>query len=149
MSKLQEVDVKVLNNKAKLPTRGSAEAAGYDLYACIDEDVVIQPGTCKKIGTGLSIALPNGYCGCLFPRSGLATKQGLRLSNCVGLADSDYRGEYIISLYNDSDVDQTITPGMRIAQLVIMPYLAVEFNIVDELDSTERGSGGFGSTGTN
>ena len=85
MSKLPEVDVKILNNKAKLPTRGSEQAAGYDLYACLDEDVVIQPGTCKKIGTGLSIALPNGYFGAILARSGLALKQGLRPANCIGM----------------------------------------------------------------
>ncbi len=141
------VHIKKLNKKAIIPTRGSEYAAGYDLYACINEDVTIAPHETVKIGTGLSIAVPNGYFGAIFARSGLAAKSGLRPANCVGVADSDYRGEYIVALHNDSDQVRTVSCGDRIAQLVILPFLAVEFVETDELDKTERGTGGFGSTG--
>lgn len=142
------ISVKKLNSSAHLPTRGSEYAAGYDLYACIDTDTVtIQPHTTQKIGTGLAIAVPDGYFGAIFARSGIAAKKGLRPANCVGVADSDYRGEYIVALHNDSDIAQTIENGERIAQLVIMPFLSAEFVEADELDNTERGAGGFGSTG--
>ena len=146
---LLEIKIKKIKNNAIIPTRGSDYAAGYDLYACIDEDVRVYAGETVKIGTGLSIAIPDGYFGAIFARSGLATKEGLRPANCVGVCDSDYRGEYIIALHNDSAVMRTIEPGERIAQLVVMPYLAVNFVETDELDETNRGSGGFGSTGTN
>lgn len=142
------VQIKKLKNSATIPTRGSEYAAGYDLYACIDtESVSIAPHTTEKIGTGLSIAVPNGYFGAIFARSGLAAKEGLRPANCVGVADSDYRGEYIVALHNDTDSEKTIKNGDRIAQLVIMPYLEVGFLETDTLDETGRGSGGFGSTG--
>ncbi len=141
------VHIKKLNEKAVIPTRGSEYAAGYDLYACINEDVTIAPHETVKIGTGLSIAVPNGYFGAIFARSGLAAKSGLRPANCVGVADSDYRGEYIVALHNDSDQVRTVSCGDRIAQLVILPFLAVEFVEAQELDETERGTGGFGSTG--
>ena len=108
---------------------------------------MIKPHTTEKIGTGLAIAVPEGYFGAIFARSGLATKQGLRPANCVGVADSDYRGEYIVALHNDSDTEQVVGCNERIAQLVIMPYLAVEFEETDNLSETERGAGGFGSTG--
>lgn len=143
-----EIKIKKLCEKAILPSRGSAAAAGYDLYACLDtESVEIAPHTTVKIGTGLSIAVPDGYFGAIFARSGLAAKEGLRPANCVGVADSDYRGEYIVALHNDGETVRTVKSGDRIAQLVIMPYLAVEFEEVEELDQTERGAGGFGSTG--
>ncbi len=142
-----KINVKKLNPAATLPTRGSEQAAGYDLYACIgDGEVVIKSGETKKIGTGLSFSLPEGYFGAIFARSGLAAK-GLRPANCVGVADSDYRGEYIVALHNDSVSDMTVANGDRIAQLVVMPYLSVEFNETDELDETLRGTAGFGSTG--
>ena len=141
------IQVKKLKENANLPTRGSAYAAGYDLYACLDEAVTVEAGATVKIGTGLSIAVPEGYFGAIFARSGLATKEGLRPANCVGVADSDYRGEYIVALHNDSAVARTVTPGERIAQLVIMPFLAVDFEEVRNLEETERGEGGFGSTG--
>lgn len=141
-----KVGISKLKPNAILPTRGSAFAAGYDLYACLDEDVTVEAGTVAKIGTGLSVEVPNGYFGGIFARSGLATKQGLRPANCVGVADSDYRGEYIVALYNDSDTAKTVRHGDRIAQLVILPYLECEFE-ERELSETERGSGGFGSTG--
>ena len=141
------IQVKKLKDNAQLPSRGSAYAAGYDLYACLDEAITIASGETVKVGTGLSIAVPEGYFGAIFARSGLAAKEGLRPANCVGVADSDYRGEYIVALHNDSSVTRTVTPGERIAQLVIMPFLSVTFEEAQELDATERGEGGFGSTG--
>lgn len=142
-----KIEIKRLNDLAVIPKRGSDQAAGYDLYAAIPEAVTINPHTTVKVGTGLAIAVPDGYFGAIFARSGLAAKQGLRPANCVGVADSDYRGEYIVALHNDSDTEQTIAPGERIAQLVVMPYLPVEFEEKDELSETKRGDGGFGSTG--
>ena len=146
---LLDIKIKKLKNNAIIPTRGSAYAAGYDLYACLDESVRIYAGETVKIGTGLSIAIPDGYFGAIFARSGLATKEGLRPANCVGVADSDYRGEYIVALHNDSSAMRIINPGDRIAQLVVMPYLSANFIETNELDQTDRGTGGFGSTGTN
>lgn len=142
-----KINIKKLNENAIIPTRGSEGAAGVDLYACTSSSIVIMPHNTVKIGTGLAIELPYGYFGAIFARSGLATKQGLRPSNCVGVCDEDYRGEYVVALHNDTDEPQTINPMERIAQLVVMPYLPVEFNEVDELNETERGTGGFGSTG--
>lgn len=142
-----KIQIKKLKENAIIPTRGSDRAAGYDLYACLENEVTIGAGETVKIGTGLSIAVPEGYFGAIFARSGLAAKEGLRPANCVGVADSDYRGEYIVALHNDSAISRMVTPGERIAQLVVMPYLSVEFEEVDSLDETERGAGGFGSTG--
>lgn len=142
-----KIEIKKLNENAVIPTRGSEQAAGYDLYAATTEPITIPAHETVKIGTGLAIAVPDGYFGAIFARSGLAAKQGLRPANCVGVADSDYRGEYIVALHNDTDFQQTISPKERIAQLVVMPYLAVEFEEKDELSETERGAGGFGSTG--
>jgi dUTP pyrophosphatase len=142
-----KIKVKKLKDNAKIPTRGSKYAAGYDLYACIDEEVTIAPHKTEKIGTGLSVAVPEGYFGAIFARSGLAAKEGIRPANCVGVADSDYRGEYIVALHNDTDEPRTIEPQERIAQLVIMPFLEAEFEETEELSETQRGSGGFGSTG--
>ncbi len=142
-----EIKIKKLNPNATIPSRGSKYAAGYDLYACIDGDIIIPPHQNVKIGTGLSIAVPDGYFGAIFARSGLAARQSLRPANCVGVADSDYRGEYIVALHNDSDEPKLIKSGDRIAQLVIMPFLAADFTETDSLDETERGEGGFGSTG--
>lgn len=137
-----------LNPNAKTPTRGSSYAAGYDLYACMNFDSWdVHPGETFKVGTGLAIQPPTGYFGAIFARSGLATKQGLRPANCVGCCDEDYTGEYIVAIHNDSQRIQTIHNGDRIAQLVFLPYLDVEFEEVNTLDATERGSGGFGSTG--
>ena len=141
------VNIKKLNDDAVIPTRGSKEAAGYDLYANIKENVVIPPHTTQKIGTGLSVEIPTGYFGAIVARSGLATKQGLRPANAVGICDSDYRGEYIVALHNDSNVERTIEPNERIAQLIVMPYLPVRFIEVDNLGDTKRSTGGFGSTG--
>lgn len=140
-----------LNEKAKLPTRGSEQAAGYDLCACFPEDwgerLVIQPNETIKVGTGLTMELPEGYFGAIFARSGLSIKQGLRPANCVGVVDSDYRGEYIVALHNDSDYEERIYDGDRIAQLVLLPYQTMNFQEVNSLSETDRGSGGFGSTG--
>lgn len=142
-----KINIKKLKNNAKIPTRGSAEAAGYDLYTCIEKPITIPAHSTEKIGTGLAIEIPGGYFGAIFARSGLATKEGLRPANCVGCCDSDYRGEYIVALHNDTNEAKLIMPDERIAQLVVMPYLAVKFNEVDELPNTDRGEGGFGSTG--
>ncbi len=145
-----KVRVKKLRPEAVMPSCGSQYAAGYDLRACTGRgSVTIMPHTTEMIGTGLSIEIPEGYFGAIFARSGLASKQGLRPANCVGVCDSDYRGEYITPLYNDSNEPRTINDGDRIAQLVIMPYLSVSFQESDELDETGRGAGGFGSTGYN
>lgn len=142
-----KINIKKLNNNSKIPTRGSTEAAGYDLYACIERPITIPAHSTEKIGTGLAIEIPDGYFGAIFARSGLSTKEGLRPANCVGCCDSDYRGEYIVALHNDTNEAKLIMPDERIAQLVVMPYLAVKFNEVDELPNTDRGEGGFGSTG--
>lgn len=143
-----EIKFKKLTETAQTPTRGSEYAAGYDLYADTDKEIMVEPHTTAMVGTGLSIAVPEGYFGAIFARSGLASKRGLRPANCVGVCDSDYRGEYIVALHNDSDQMRSIAPGERIAQLVLMPFLHVEFVEAEELDETERGAGGFGSTGT-
>lgn len=143
------IKIRKLNKNAIIPTHGSEYAAGYDLYACIDETIAIQPHTTGKIHTGLAIEIPHGYFGAIFARSGLATKEGLRPANCVGVCDADYRGEYIVALHNDTNSVKNIAPNDRIAQLVVMPYLPIEFEEVDELSDTERGNGGFGSTGKN
>lgn len=142
-----KIKIKKLTDTAKTPTRGSEYAAGYDLYADVKEDVQIKPHETAKIGTGLAMEIPDGYFGAIFARSGLAAKEGLRPANCVGVCDSDYRGEYIVAIHNDSEETRTITAGERIAQLVVMPYLPVTFDEVAELTDTNRGEGGFGSTG--
>lgn len=142
--------IKRLNEKAIVPTIGTPNAAGYDLYAVLPEDkLVIWPHDTALIDTGWAMAIPVGCFGAIFARSGIAVKQGLRPANCVGVIDPDYRGPVKVALHNDTDHHQTITDGERIAQLVIMPYYQVRFDEVEELDDTERGEGGFGSTGTN
>lgn len=141
------VKFKKLNKDAIVPSQGSSLSAGYDLCACIDKTVVIQPHETAKIGTGLAIQPPKGYFGAIYARSGLATNYGLRPANCVGVCDEDYTGEYVVALHNDTDEPQTINPYNRIAQIVFLPYLPVTFEEVESLDETERGSGGFGSTG--
>lgn len=142
-----KISVKKMSADARLPSRESEYAAGYDLFACLPSPVDIMPGETKKIGTGLSIAVPHGWFGAIFARSGLAAKQGLRPANCVGVCDSDYRGEYIIALHNDSAEIRTVKNGDRIAQLVLIPFLEADFIEREELDLTQRGAGGFGSTG--
>ena len=142
-----QIKIKKLNENATIPTQGSHFAAGYDLYACIDNAVEIAPHQTQKIGTGLAMEIPEGYFGAVFARSGLATKQGLRPANCVGVIDADYRGEFIVALHNDTSETKVVAPNERIAQLVIMPFLQVDFDVTDELSETNRGAGGFGSTG--
>ena len=136
------VSVKRLDPRAKLPSYGSADAAGADLDALTGG-----PGETAKIPTGLAVAIPQGYAGLVFARSGLACKGGLAPANKVGVIDADYRGEVLIFLHNHGSQPQTVEDGDRVAQLVIVPYLTAEFIRTDELDTTQRGSGGFGSTG--
>lgn len=143
-----EISIQLLNDLAKVPTRGSEYAAGYDLYAATDYIIDIAPHSTVKVGTGIAMELPEGTFGAIFARSGLATKKGLRPANCVGVCDSDYRGEYIVPLHNDTDEMMSIEPGERIAQLIVMNFNPIEFNVVNSLSDTERGSGGFGSSGT-
>lgn len=130
------------------PTQGSAEAAGYDLYIPSSvEEITIPAHETIKVGTGIAIELPNSTFGGIFARSGLATKQGLRPENCVGVIDSDYRGEIIVAIHNDTNNEKTLHGGDRIAQLVILPYIKFKLEEVSKLSSTDRGEGGFGSTG--
>lgn len=143
---MEKLYFKKLEVDAVTPTRGSEEAAGYDLYAATAVEVA--PGQTVKIPTGISIALPKNTFGAIFARSGLATKRGLAPANKVGVVDSDYRGPVIVALYNQSAEVQKIEKGERIAQLVVIPYMPVIFEEKEELDDTERGEGGFGSTGT-
>ncbi len=140
-----EIRVLKLYEDSQIPTKGSAYAAGYDLYS--HEDAVIEPHTNVKVGTGVAIQPPMGSFGAIFARSGLATKQGLRPANCVGVCDEDYTGEYIIALHNDTNEIQTISKGDRIGQVVFIPYISAPVAEVKVLDTTERGDGGFGSTG--
>lgn len=141
------IKIKKLNNLAKMPSRGSSDAAGYDLYAATNYNIEIQPHTTVKIGTGLSFELPQGTFAAIFPRSGIATRRGLRPANCVGVCDSDYRGEYIVAIHNDTDQIQHIEPGERIAQMILLPFYSMNFNEVNELSDTNRGKGGFGNSG--
>lgn len=134
-----------LRDNAHIPTKGSDKAAGYDLYA--SDGTYIMPGQTKLIPTGLAIQPPEGYCAKIYARSGLAAKKGLRPANCVGICDEDYTGEYMVALHNDSEEMQIIEDGERIAQLLFERYYSVEFEEVEKLDETKRGSGGFGSTG--
>ncbi len=143
------INIKKINPNAIIPTYGSVDAAGADLYACIDADVTIAPGETYLVKTGLSMEIPVGFAGLIYARSGLSTKKGLAPANKVGVIDSDYRGEIMVALYNQSDKPQTIEPGERIAQMVITPFIQGIFNEVDELSDTVRGEGGFGSTGRN
>ncbi len=144
-----QIKIKKLTDTAKLPTRGSDYAAGYDLYADTEVETQIAPHTTTMIPTGLSMEIPEGYFGAIFARSGLAAKQMLRPGNCVGVVDSDYRGEWKIALHNDSDEVRTIAAHERVAQMVVIPFLSVDFQEVSQLSDTVRGEGGFGSTGTN
>jgi dUTP pyrophosphatase len=136
-----------VKSNAIVPTKGSLKSAGYDLYACIDYAIAVPPHSTVKVGTGIAIQPPEGYFGAIFARSGLATKFGMRPSNCVGVCDEDYTGEYIVAIHNDTDEYQSVKPYERVAQLVFLPYLNCEFEEVEVLDETERGNNGFGSTG--
>ena len=143
------INIKKLNDLAKIPTRGSKYAAGYDLYAATNYQIEIAPHSTVKIGTGIAMELPENTFGAIFARSGLATKKGLRPANCVGVVDADYRGEIIVALHNDTNEIMFIEPKERIAQLVLIPFIPIVANEVDNLSETVRGDGGFGSTGTN
>ena len=143
------VRTKKLRENAVLPKYGTEYAAGADLYACMDEETVtLAPGETKLICTGLAMEIPVGYAGFVFARSGLALKRDLAPANKVGVIDSDYRGELMVALHNHGTVPQSVENGERIAQLVLLPYLAVDFLESETLDDTDRGAGGFGSTGT-
>lgn len=144
-----EIKIQKLYEDAEIPTYGSALSAGMDLYAHLGEHemLLIKPHETIKVGTGIAVEPPVGYFGAVFARSGLATKQGLRPANCVGVCDWDYRGEYIVALHNDSEEEREVRNGDRIAQLVFLPYITGEIKVVGELSDTERGDGGFGSTG--
>lgn len=144
------VKIKRLVDVALLPSKGSDKAAAYDVYACIlneKNEVIIEPHTTVKIGTGLSMTPPEGYFVGVYARSGLSSKEGLRPANCVGVCDEDYTGEYIVALHNDSDETRVVKNGDRIAQLILQKRYDMDFVEVDELEATERGTGGFGSTG--
>lgn len=142
-----KIEIKRLSQTAVLPVRGSAQAAGYDLCADLMEPLVIPAGKTVKVDTGLAAAIPCGYFGGVFARSGISTKKGLRPANCTGVIDADYRGPIMVPLYNDSDTERLVMPGERIAQLIILPCFSVDFCEVEQLDETERGENGFGSTG--
>ena len=144
---MEKVGVKKLRPGAVLPSFGSKEAAGADLYACLEESVAIAPGKTVFIPTGLAMALPMGYVGLVYARSGLACKQDLAPANKVGVIDSDYRGEFMIALHNHGKEVRTIRHGDRVAQLVVTPILRPVYEETDALDETDRGAGGFGSTG--
>lgn len=144
---MEPIHVKKLRVNAILPVYGSAEAAGADLHACLEQDLVIQPGQTAFIPTGLSMEVPKGFAGLIYARSGLACKRGLAPANKVGVIDSDYRGEFMVALYNHGSQPQTISDGERIAQLLITPVITPEYVEVDSLTETVRADGGFGSTG--
>lgn len=144
------IKVKRMNKEAKLPTRGSEKAAAYDVYACLPDKnapVTIMPHQTMLIGTGLRMAPPEGFYVGVYARSGLSSKEGLRPANCVGVIDEDYRGEYLVAVHNDSEVTRSVRHGDRIAQILLQKRYDMDFEEVDELDTTGRGAGGFGSTG--
>ncbi len=141
------VNIKKLHENAIVPTYGTEFSAGADLYACMEEAVTILPGKTEMIHTGIAMEVPVGYAGLVYARSGLACKKGLAPANKVGVVDADYRGEIMVALHNHSDEPVTVEPKERVAQMVIAPFLAVDYQVVDELTDTVRGEGGFGSTG--
>ena len=142
------VKIKKLDEKATVPTYGSEFSAGADLYYAGSEPLTINEGETTLVHTGVAMEIPEGLVGLVFARSGLASKRGLAPANKVGVIDSDYRGEIMVALHNHSDKPQTIEAGERIAQISFVPYVAAAFDVVDELEDTARGAGGFGSTGT-
>ncbi len=144
---MNTVRVKKLHPDAKLPTYGSLEAAGADLYACLENAVTVAPGETTFIPTGIALEVPKGCAGLIYARSGLACKRGLAPANKVGVVDSDYRGEVKVALHNHGLTAQTVEPGERIAQFIITPVLTPAYEEFPELDDTQRGAGGFGSTG--
>ena len=140
--------VKVLNENATIPTYGTIDAAGADLYSALTEEVSFEPHETKMIPTGIALEIPKGYVGHIYARSSVSTKRGLAPATKVSVIDSDYRGELFVPLHNHSNTTQVIEPKEKIAQIVITPYIKETFEVVDSLEDTERGSGGFGSTGT-
>lgn len=142
------VKIVKLQQNAKIPTYGSTDAAGADLYACIDAPVSILPGQTVLIPTGLSMEIEQGFAGFIYARSGLATKRGLAPANKVGVIDCDYRGQVMVSLHNHTERPQCVEPGERVAQIVFAPVYQANFLEAESLSDTERGTGGFGSTGT-
>ena len=142
-----KIPVKKLKENAMLPTYGSLEAAGADLYACLDAAVTIEPGKTVFVPTGIAMAVPQGYAGLIYARSSMGAKRGLAPANKVGVIDSDYRGEVMVALHNHGQETQTVCHGERVAQLLVTAVLAPAFEETDELDETVRGDGGFGSTG--
>lgn len=147
MKNMEPIRVKKLRPNAILPAYGSMGAAGADLHACLDESVVIKPGETAFIPTGLSMEIPKGCAGLIYARSGLACKFGLAPANKVGVIDSDYRGEFMVALYNHGSVEQSVNHAERIAQLLITPVFTPYYLEVEELSDTQRATGGFGSTG--
>ena len=145
---VHKVSIRRLSERAIVPSYGSRNAAGADLYALIEGELTLEPGQTALIHTGWALEIPEGYVGLVCARSGLATKKGLAPANKVGVIDADYRGECMVPLHNHSAVPQTIADGERIAQLLIMPVAACEFVEADQLSDTQRGAGGFGSTGS-
>lgn len=143
-----KIAVKKLDERAVLPAYASDYAAGADLYALLEEELCILPQETKLVRTGLAIEIPEGYAGLIYARSGLASKRGLAPANKVGVIDADYRGEVMVALHNHSNTEQTVAVGERIAQLVVTPFLKVDFEETQTLSETVRGAGGFGSTGT-
>lgn len=144
---MESVRVKILKWGARLPTYGSAEAAGADLYACLSEPMTIASGETAFVPTGIALEVPKGCAGLIYARSGLACKRGLAPANKVGVVDSDYRGEIIVALHNHGQESQTIENGERVAQFVITPVLTPAYEIAEDLSDTARNQGGFGSTG--
>ena len=144
---MEKIHIMKLKSNAKVPQRVTEGSVGYDIAACLDEQIVIQPGETYKVGSGIAIALAPGYAAFIYARSGLGIKHGVIPANCVGVIDSDYRGEIIVGLKNTSGQPFTVNDGDRIAQMVIMKCELPEIVICDDLDKTARGDGGFGSTG--
>ena len=144
---MSTIHVKKLSPNAILPTYGSAEAAGADLYACLEAPVTVAPGEIFWVPTGIALEVPKGCAGLIYARSSMGTKRGLAPANKVGVIDSDYRGEVRVVLLNHSKQEQTIVPGERVAQLIITPVLTPAYEETEELTDTQRGVGGFGSTG--
>ena len=143
-----KIKIKKINENAKMPTYGSEYSAGADLYALLEEAIEIKPHETVFVHTGISVEIPEGYCGLIFARSSMGAKRGLSPANKVGVIDADYRGEIMVALHNHSEVTATVEPFERIAQLAIVPFLKAEFEEAAELSDTVRGAGGFGSTGT-
>ena len=144
---MDSIRVKILREGARLPSYGSAEAAGADLYACLSEAVTIAPGATAFLPTGIALEVPKGCAGLVYARSGMACKRGLAPANKVGVVDSDYRGEIMVALHNHGEVEQTVESGERIAQFVITPVLTPAYEMAENLSDTARNDGGFGSTG--